>query len=190
MKTNTSGLLSQVCSEFYKEKDFIMLGIKGFVCIGILTIELLGLLYVFCDSSFSKILQTQNLPITFYIFFVVIAGITLLLFYQKKICYYFNALLRKHCIPEAELQNTKQDENIEKLQEKLQIPQKESSITIQSIKNITTKKEKEEFENIFKWVEIGKYELVVSKIQEKLKSNQSEKIEFLCIYDSKRRYKN
>lgn len=79
-----------------------------------------------------------------------------------------------------ETSNKQKDENLERLQNKIIYPQKESTVTVQEIQDATPKKEKSEFSKIFEHMEAAKYELVISEIQTKLTSIKDEKKEFLC----------
>lgn len=81
-----------------------------------------------------------------------------------------------------EAPETKKNETLEKLQERIVIPQKKSVVTVREIKNKARNRKDAELEEIFKCIEKRKYELVISKIRDKLKTTENEKIEFLCRF--------
>lgn len=157
-----------------------MLGKKNYFFIISLIIELFVLLGWFFNFEITNIVQAKYIPVPFYIFYIVAFGITLLLFYPKELRYYLKNFLNKYCLSDTAIKNYKTDEDLEGIQDKIILPKKESSITVQEIQDATPKKEKDEFSKIFKHMDAAKYELVISEIQTKLANIKDEKKEFLC----------
>ncbi len=159
-----------------------MFGYRGFSFLGALVLEVLILVYVFCDCNLSNILKTEKFPVTFYILLIICVIITAVLFYHGKIGYYLKNFLDKHCLSENTIRERQRNDSIEKLQESIVAPQKESSVTVQEIKDKVIKKKDEDFDKIFEYMCREKYELVISKTQEKLNDINSEKKEFICRF--------
>ena len=145
----------------------------------LLLVGIVVLLYVFCECDLSKILSTKNLPVTFYIIGIVYVICLGLFFYFSRIRYYLIQGLDKYLVSQPSVD---QSDSFEELQKKIVLPQKESSTTFQEIKEITYKKEQNDFNDIFKYLKEGRYELAISEISHKLQNVDSEKKEFICRY--------
>lgn len=151
---------------------------KTVIIIDLFSFSLLLLLCVFDIDKFKDLVFS----ISFVVF--VLFWFILNMAYIKHRSF-FESLIGKYCGPQA-ITALKEDcevsKSIEKLQDKIVIPQEKSPEVVQEIKDNALKEQNKELNELFGYIEQGKCELAISKAQDKLKTAKTEKSEFICRF--------
>ena len=137
------------------------LRIKDFIFCFCVLMEVLGLLYWFCDFNINSIKETENLPTTFYILSTILIVCTIILFYPA-IRYYIKQCLNKFCVPECELRKFNHTENIK---QKLNIDDSYEKQNLASLENkdIIKSEQLDKFDGIFNLLKNNKNEIAIEQ---------------------------